>query len=189
MIPNTATSLWFSVSSTFTIASPCSIDAIRAESSPMRCWRNVASLAGGPCACKGMTAVAAPPASAMEPRSITDRVARACLVLRPHERAEFERSHEQRDTSHDREAGDQSHDRGERDRGGEQREHRRDDAQDAERRRPAPRDPHIFLLERRIDAEDTGKQQPPGDPYHREAQREHRVVDECCDPEPDAHQP
>src|SRR3989442_81830 len=194
MIPNTATSLWFSVSSTFTITSPCSIDAIRAESSPMRCWRNVASLAGGCCACSGTPTVAPQPARATQPSSLIPPLARTCticpplprtpsrptdatsrrpghvlfpvhldqlkevrhrqrpngetekcLLLRPHERAEFERSHEQRDTSHECKGGDQSHDRGERDRGGEQREHRRDDAQDAERRRPAPVYPEPLL--------------------------------------------
>ena len=36
-------------------------------------WSADMSLAGGPCACKGMTAVVAHPASPMEPRSITPR--------------------------------------------------------------------------------------------------------------------
>src|SRR2546427_615637 len=83
MIPNTATSLWFSVSSTFTITSPCSIDAIRAESSPMRCWRNVASLAGGCCACSGTPTVAPQPARATQPSSLIPPLARTCTICPP----------------------------------------------------------------------------------------------------------
>src|SRR2546430_13931718 len=189
MIPNTATSLLFSVSSTFTITSPRSIDAIRAESSPMRCWRNVASLAGGCCACSGTPTVAPQPASATQPSSLIPRVPRPSFrpYLGVHHRAEVERSHEQRDTSHDRKGGDQSHDRGERDRRSEQREPRRGDAEHAERRRPAPLHAEPLLQNRPIDSEDAGEHQPPGDQDDREAQREPRVVHERGKPEPDAY--
>src|SRR5258708_24159035 len=83
MIPNTATSLWFSVSRTFTITSPRSIDAIRAESSPVRCWRNVASLTGGCCACSGTPTAALQPASTTQPSSLIPPLERTCTTCPP----------------------------------------------------------------------------------------------------------